>query len=470
MSERIPTRVWQVGLPERRDGMPGHPRKEGFFVSKPLPSYLVLDQQTQQRRSRADYALGRLHEAADGLPDWNVLVRTTQHREIQSMLAFRGVTVTNREIASIDLPDQVLTLRPPYNVAKYVRVMGDAARDVHRVPIGEIVKRAARDLACLGDETAAEEDLPWRTTTRLFGTSPDDVYHLAVSPGVSLRAETERLFEWIDDATDITLVDKIAAGTFELFTLDPFTNTADLLHVLITLLLIKSGVVQDQIVPTSVHIDRNRDRFQRLHEHVVRTEDYNEWVRFFADGLVEQCENQLRVVHELARLPGKYRARVDPAKRRDGFARLLAILPSFQIVNVPLVADKCEITRKRARELLARAEALEIVAIRRRGGDSVKTAEALATVGTTMFDAGRLDAAVHYLGQADQLLQDLPDDQPRTLALHATILSGLGRVHARGGSINTARTFYHQALTLALDADEEVTQRIRDLQAALPPP
>jgi hypothetical protein len=54
-------------------------------------------------------------------------------------------------------------------------------------------------------------------------------------------------------------------------------------------------------------------------------------------------------------------ARVEPAKRRDGFARLLAILPSFQIVNVPLVSERCEITRKRARELLARAELLEIV-------------------------------------------------------------------------------------------------------------
>jgi tetratricopeptide (TPR) repeat protein len=112
---------------------------------------------------------------------------------------------------------------------------------------------------------------------------------------------------------------------------------------------------------------------------------------------------------------------------------------------------------------------LEIVAVRERGGDPAKTAEAIAAVGTTMFDAGRLDAAAHYLGQADRLLRDLGGDAPDTRALHATVLSDLGRVHASGGSINTARTFYHQALALALDTDEDVVQRIRHSQAALTP-
>lgn len=107
--------------------------------------------------------------------------------------------------------------------------------------------------------------------------------------------------------------------------------------------------------------------------------------------------------------------------------------------------------------------------IRQRGDDSVKTAEALAAVGTVMFDAGRSDAALHYLGKANRLLRDLSDDTPDTRACWATVLSDLGRVHAINGSLNSARTCYHQALTLVLDIDESLTQRVRDLQAELPP-
>jgi Fic family protein len=327
------------------------------------PPNLDLDQRTQQRRSAADYTLGRLREAAAGLPDRKVLVQSTQRHEIQSMLAFRGVTVTNREIASIDLPDAGVA--PHYNVTRYVQVIGDATREVRDdAPVGEVLKRVATGLA-----GGTAEELPWRTTSRRFGDSHGDAhgeaYLVATPPGAGLRAETEQLFEWIDGRTEIPLVDKAALGAYRLFTLDPFTNTADLLHVYITLELIKSRVLQDQIVPTSVHIDRHRARFHQLHQHVVGTGDLNGWVRFFADGFVEQCGNQLRVVRELAQLPERYINRymetVEPAKRRDGFARLVSILPSFQIVTSQLIADRCGLSPKRARELLLRAEDLEFV-------------------------------------------------------------------------------------------------------------
>lgn len=111
----------------------------------------------------------------------------------------------------------------------------------------------------------------------------------------------------------------------------------------------------------------------------------------------------------------------------------------------------------------------EIMIIRQRGNDSVKTAEALAAVGTVMFDAGRSDAALHYLGKANRLLRDLSDHTPDTRPCWATVLIDLGRVHATNGSLNSARTYYHQALTLVLDIDESLTQRVRALQAALPP-
>lgn len=326
---------------------------------KPLPADMVLDQQTQQRRSRADYALGRLHEAIAGLSDKSVLVRPTRYREIQSMLAFRGVTVTSRELASIDLPDRAVALRPPHNVARYVQVMEQAARDVHTTPVSEILTLVACALAHSPGQ--AEAGLPWRTTPQWFGHSPQDAYLHAVAPGADLRAETNRLFDWIDTPADLPLVDKIARGTFELFTLAPFTNTTDLLHVLIALLLIKNRVVQDQIVPTAVHIDRNGDRFAQLHQYVVRTGDFNYWVRFFADGLTEQCGNQLRIAHQLTQLPSKYQTKVEPANYRLGLTRLLTALPSFQIVTAPLLADKCDITSKHARDLLTKAEVHEIV-------------------------------------------------------------------------------------------------------------
>ncbi|TDV34230.1 hypothetical protein CLV71_14112 [Actinophytocola oryzae] len=112
---------------------------------------------------------------------------------------------------------------------------------------------------------------------------------------------------------------------------------------------------------------------------------------------------------------------------------------------------------------------LEVVALHQREGDPVKTAEALAAVGTTLFEAGRLDAAIQHLESANRLLQELPDDDVVARARRSVVLGDLGQVYAERGAINTARTCYHRALASALDiGDDAIATRIRELQATLP--
>lgn len=113
---------------------------------------------------------------------------------------------------------------------------------------------------------------------------------------------------------------------------------------------------------------------------------------------------------------------------------------------------------------------LEIASVHERQGDDVALAETLAAVGTTFLDAGAAADAEEYLGRANRLLQEVSPDTPATRRRRSVVLGDLGRVCARQGRINSARTSYHEALVLALDiSDDALAQRIRELQAALPP-
>jgi hypothetical protein len=109
---------------------------------------------------------------------------------------------------------------------------------------------------------------------------------------------------------------------------------------------------------------------------------------------------------------------------------------------------------------------LEIVAIHERADDPVKTPQALAAVARTLANTGRADAAIEYLKRADRVLRAHPDHEADSL--HATILGDLGQVHARLGRINSARSYYHRALALVVDTDDETANRIRAAQTALP--
>lgn len=113
---------------------------------------------------------------------------------------------------------------------------------------------------------------------------------------------------------------------------------------------------------------------------------------------------------------------------------------------------------------------LEIVSVHERQGDVVALAETLAAVGATFLDADAAEDAEEYLERANRLLRDDAPDNPETRRRRALVLGDLGRERARLGRINSARTVYHEALVLAVNIDDDaLADRIRDLQAALPP-
>ena len=303
-------------------------------MPKSLPSSLVVDQETQQQMSLAHHMLGRLDEAAARLPDRTVLVSPTQYQEIQSMLALRGVTVASTEIAYAGLPCKPSGMDPEDKIVQYVQSVDEAVRSVEKTSVGRALSLAATGFAQLSDSTSDDEP-----------------------PG---RKNAERLLEWMDSTLGLPLIGKVALGAYLLYSHAPFTHTSDLLHVYVALELIKTGALRDQIVATSVHIDRHRAHFQRIHQRAVETGDLNEWVRFFAAGVIEQCRNQLNLVEQLGQLRDRNLERVSD-RRRDGFTRFVSNLASFQVITAPLAAERCKITVKYARELLYCAEGLDMV-------------------------------------------------------------------------------------------------------------
>lgn len=329
-------------------------------MPKSLPSRLIVNQKTQQQMSQAHHMLGRLDEAAARLPDRTVLVSPTRYQEIQSMLALRGMTVAAKEIAYIGLLGEPPGLDPKDRMVRYVHSVDQVMRGIGSMSVGYALLRAATGFAQLTDDSLSDDDVPWRTTPLWFGDSPETAYHHAVSPGADLRAGADQLVTWIDETQDMPLIGKVALGSYLLYTLAPFTNTPDLLHVYVALELVSAGALRDQIVATSVHIDRNREQFQQIHQKAVETGDLNEWVRFVAAGFVEQSKHKLNLIEQLGQLGDRNMALMGD-QRRDGFARFMSSLASFQVITAALAAKRCGCTVKYARDMLHRAEGLGIV-------------------------------------------------------------------------------------------------------------
>jgi hypothetical protein len=314
-----------------------------------LPLTLRLDDESQRRRSEADFELGRLRDAADPLRDpESVLVDPTRESEVVNVANLRDLLV---------LPSEMVTGRHdvalPYDLPRYTRVMDRVIAAVPNIPVSEALKLAARGLAGTGEETIDDEHLPWRTSDWSFAAllGSDSAPAIEID---ALPARARRLFGWMDHDRPI-VVDNIATGLCELIYLEPFDNTFDLLHIYVTIELIKAGRLQRQVLPLAEYFVRNRRALRAAYRDAVLGGDHTEWFRFVAACIATQSRKQTGTALEIAELPDVLEGMIGHIERRDGYVRLIRMLAKFQFVNARLVAECCEVTPKRARELLRKA-------------------------------------------------------------------------------------------------------------------
>ena len=337
----------------------------------PLPSTLGLDEQSQQRRARADFELGRLRQAAISLRDpQDVLVRPTRESEVASVASLQGMALTGRELVG----GQQHSLGLPEELQRYTRTMDEAACEPAGTPVSLVLKGVARRLAGMGAETVDDENIPWRSSNWSFATLLDSAPAPNTQPH-EIPARARQLFGWMD-APQMPVLDTVAAGVLELIALDPFSNTLGVLAVYGDVMLRTAERLPAQILPFSQFFVSHLERFRRAYQDVAISGDYNEWFRFIADCVIEQSGMQVTLAEQLSRLPDFLERKVGGAVRRDGYSRLLRMFSRFQFVDAPLVAKCCKLTVKRARELLHKAEENGIV-IQVGGGRKNKTYEVI---------------------------------------------------------------------------------------------
>jgi tetratricopeptide (TPR) repeat protein len=161
----------------------------------------------------------------------------------------------------------------------------------------------------------------------------------------------------------------------------------------------------------------------------------------------------------------------DRTRAEAQWVRALAIIRSPRAQGgdpergAAVLAGLAELYRDWGRLSKALDADLALVDLRRAAGDSVGTAEALATVAGTMHAAGRLNSAAEYLASADNAMSTAPVDTPDLVTAHARILVLRGRALWELGQHASARRPWSRALAMLIDVDDDAAGRVRALLA-----
>lgn len=128
---------------------------------------------------------------------------------------------------------------------------------------------------------------------------------------------------------------------YQFETIHPFADgNGRVGRMLITLMLIESGVLPQPLLYMSPWLERHKDRYIDLMYDVSRNGNWLAWIAFFLDAVTESALGTIRVVERLQDLQLRYRDRFQTARRSALLPRIIDLAFEQPALTITQIADR----------------------------------------------------------------------------------------------------------------------------------
>jgi Fic family protein len=320
---------------------------EGYaaFIPRPLPPSppLVIDGATQHLLDRANQALGRLDGMTVLLPDPDTLLYTYVRKEAVLSSQIEGTQSSLSDLLLFE-NDAVpgVPMEDVKETTNYLAAMdhGLTAIDQQRLPLSSRLLREIHTIllhdARGGDKARGDFR---RVQNWLGGTRPQNARFVPPPPHVvpDAMSDLERFLHEEEVALPLLVRAALAHAQFE--TIHPFLDgNGRVGRLLITLMLCAERVLSRPLLYLSLYFKQHRDvyyeRLQRIRTHG----EWEEWVRFFVEGVAEVAAETTATTHDIMHLVEEDRRVVGGLGRAAGTASRIYEMAVRRVVVTPKLA------------------------------------------------------------------------------------------------------------------------------------
>ncbi len=348
------------------------PRIEGeavrAFVPNPLPPRpsLAIDPDLREEMDAALLALGRLDCVSSLLPDTALFLYTFVRKEAVLSSQIEGTQSSLSDLLLFEIEQAPgVPVDDTREVSNYVRALEHGVqrlragfplsnrliREVH----GELLSRGR------GSELRPGE---FRTTQNWIGGARPSLAAFVPPPATRVSECMGALEGFLHDRTErtSTLV-KAALAHVQFETIHPFLDgNGRLGRMLITLLLVADGVLQEPLLYLSLYFKTHRTSYYELLQRVRTEGDWEAWLSFFLNGVKETAEGAVATAQRLARLFKEDRDRIGTLGRISGSAlRVHYALQQHPIQTVLTVTQRTGLTVPTVTAVMKALEAQGVV-------------------------------------------------------------------------------------------------------------
>ncbi|MCT0212051.1 MULTISPECIES: Fic family protein [unclassified Synechococcus] len=289
------------------------------FVPAPLPPHppITLEGPLQALQERALLACGRLDGVSALLPDPELFLYAYVRREALLSSQIEGTQSSLSDLLLFELEEAPgVPFDDVVEVSSYVAGLEHGlARLREGFPLSSRLLREIH--AKLLARGRGADRLPGdfrRSQNWIGGTRPGNASFVPPPPGLveDCMAQLERFIHGTaQNEHELPVLVRAALAHVQFETIHPFLDgNGRLGRLLIVLVLIDAGVLQQPLLYLSLFFKQHRSRYYELLEEVRRQGDWEAWIDFFLEGIVTTASSAVATAHRLLALFSSDEARL----------------------------------------------------------------------------------------------------------------------------------------------------------------
>jgi Fic family protein len=337
------------------------------FVPAPLPPDPPLDVGSGilPLLSRADIALGRLDGLVKVIPDPDFFVGMYVRREAVLSSQIEGTQSTLEDLLEVELEPDTPARRGSDvgDIVNYVRAMKYGLDRLQDLPLSLRLIREIHEQLLRDGRGAQATPGEFRASQNWIGPSGAPLSRATfIPPPVPEMTQALHSFEsYLHANGDTPVLVKAALAHAQFETIHPFLDgNGRVGRLLITFLLVHSGVLREPLLYLSVYFKQHRAEYYDRLTAIRQRGDWEGWLTFFLRGVAETADEATDTAERIFELRERHRAIVIEEAGTNGL-KLLAALFRRPLINVNYVVPVVDVTFPTANRLVAKFEELGLL-------------------------------------------------------------------------------------------------------------
>ncbi len=329
----------------------------------PIPEINV--QSLYSLLDKANAALGRLDGVRWVLPDPSLFVYMYVRKEaiLSSQIEGTQSSLSDLFLFEVEEPPSV-TLDDVTEVSQYVAAMNYGLERLQNFPL-------SLRLICEIHEKLMYQSRGWNKAPGEFRTSqnwiggsrPGNAAFVPPPPEyiMELLGDLERFIH--DQTVELPILIKIALVHVQFETIHPFLDgNGRLGRLLITFILCAEGILKEPLLYLSLYLKSNRQAYYQHLQSVRETGDWESWIAFFLEGIIQTSEQATQTAQQILTLFNNDQAKIaDSGSSTVSVLTIYTHLKRFPVVTTAHIRKVLQINLPTVLRSLATLERLGII-------------------------------------------------------------------------------------------------------------